>query len=218
MILLNKIKEWALEILFPSQCLGCGQKNIIWCAKCISKLSENERPCAEWIYPLFDYRDPMIKKSIWFLKYQGKKNVASVIGLLMQRRILEDLSELEMLENFREPIVIPIPLSKARLRERKFNQSLLIAEIIAREEKNMTLDNTVLLRAKDVAHQARLKNRAERRENMKNVFKINNPEKIKDRNVILIDDVVTTGATLSEARKTLKKAGAKKIIAFTFAH
>ena len=82
------------------------------------------------------------------------------------------------------------------------------------------LEKNILIKPKETKHQARIHNRGERLKNIIGSFAIKNTEKnlLKNRNIILIDDIITTGATLTEARKTLKKAGARKIIAFTVAH
>ena len=133
---------------------------------------------------------------------------------------MEELSELSVMENFREPLLIPIPLSPKRYRERGYNQ----AELICRElikidrNKNFKLEKNILIKPKETEHQARIKNRRERLENIVGSFSVKNVESIKNRNIILIDDITTTGATLAEARKILKKSGARKIIAFTVAH
>ena len=138
----------------------------------------------------------------------------------MYERILEELADLYQLENFREPILIPIPLAPKRKKERGFNQTLLICEklIDLDKNKNFKLEKDVLIKPKDGEHQARIEDRNKRLKNIIGSFSIKNMEKIKSRNIILIDDVTTTGATLNEARKILKKAGVKKVIAFTVAH
>ena len=127
------------------------------------------------------------------------------------------------MENFREPILIPIPLASKRKKERGFNQAELLCQKLVNIDKNnnFILEKNVLIKTKDQEHQARLKDRRDRLANIIGSFSIKNPkemQKIKNRNIILIDDVITTGATLSEARKTLKQFGAKKVIAFTIAH
>ena len=81
-----------------------------------------------------------------------------------------------------------------------------------------TNDFNILIKIKETEHQANIKERKDRLKNLSGSFSVKNAEMIKSRNIILIDDVITTGATLSEARKTLKQFGAKKIIAFTVAH
>ncbi|KKS56700.1 MAG: Competence protein F, partial [Candidatus Nomurabacteria bacterium GW2011_GWF1_42_40] len=82
----------------------------------------------------------------------------------------------------------------------------------------LKLEKDILIKPKDTKHQAHIENRSERLKNIIGSFTVKNSEIIKGRNIILIDDILTTGATLSEARKVLKRAGARKVIAFTVAH
>lgn len=112
--------------------------------------------------------------------------------------------------------VIPIPLSKDRLRERGFNQSLLLAKAVADHYRLNLVDN-VLKRTKETKTQSGLKDWEERKENVKNCFALENPELIKGKNIILVDDVYTSGATMNEAAETLRANGARKIIALVIA-
>ena len=225
--LLNTI----LGIIFPINCLACGQKGPELCLNCLANSPMAERESAKWIFPLYDYRHPPIKKAIWIFKYKEKKRLASIFAEMMYGRILEELSELFVLENFKDTILIPIPLSPKRYRERGYNQAELICKKLIELDKthlrhsvdaNFVLENNVLIKPKETIHQAHIENRATRLKNIIGSFAIKNPKenisKIKNRNIILIDDVTTTGATLSEARKILKQSGARKIIAFTVAH
>jgi predicted amidophosphoribosyltransferase len=82
----------------------------------------------------------------------------------------------------------------------------------------LVLEKNVLVKIEDTEHQARIKDRNVRLKNLAGTFAVKNPELIAKKNIILIDDVTTTGATLNEARRTLKKSGARKVIAFTVAH
>jgi len=216
-----------LDIVFPVNCISCKEKGSELCIKCITSLREAERECADWIFPLFDYRDPVVKKAIWFLKYKGKKRLAKILGEILYPRILEELSDLSQLKNFREPILIPIPLSKSRQRERGFNQAMLICENLIKldkdnypssKNKNFDLEKNVLIKIKNGEHQARIEDRGKRLKNIIGSFAVKNKNLIYKRNIILIDDVTTTGATLEEAKRVLKQAGAKKIVAFTIAH
>ncbi len=209
-----------LDIIFPVNCVSCGKGGFDLCKNCLSLSPQAERESAKWIFPLFDYRHPPIKKAISLLKYKGKKRLAEVFADVLYPKILEELSELSIMENFRDPLLVPIPLSPSRKRERGFNQSLLMCKKLIELDKNTNfkLEDTVLIKPKDTEHQARIEDRAKRMKNIIGTFAVKNTEKIKNRNIILIDDVTTTGATLSEARKILKEAGAKKIIAFTVAH
>jgi competence protein ComFC len=127
------------------------------------------------------------------------------------------------MENFREPILIPIPLSRERFRERSYNQTELICEELIRLDTSprahqLNLEKNILIKKIDTPHQAQIHDRSHRLKNVVGSFTLKNSDMINGKNIILIDDITTTGATLSEARKVLKKAGAKKIIAFTVAH
>src|SRR3989344_8595481 len=112
-----------LEVVFPAYCVSCGKSGLDFCVKCLAESPPAERESARWIFSLFDYRHPPIKKAIKLMKYRGKKRIAFVWAEVMYGKILEELSELYVMENFREPILIPIPLSSKRHRERGYNQS-----------------------------------------------------------------------------------------------
>lgn len=239
------ILDTILNIIFPVNCVSCGEKSFDLCLKCLSGSPPAERESANWIFPLFDYRHPPIKKSIWLLKYKGKKRLANVFAEILYGRIIEELSDLQMIENFKNIILIPIPLSKKRYRKRGYNQAELICRELMKIQKrnyltspsaplslsrrgagdevnvlneNFTLLKNVLIKIKETEHQVNIKERRDRLKNLSDSFAVKNPGLIKGRNIILIDDVLTTGATLTEAKKILKQNGAKKIIAFTIAH
>ncbi len=209
-----------LDIFFPTNCLNCGKAGQDLCTECLLSSPEAERESAEWIYPIFDYRHPAIKNAVWLLKYKGKKRLAKVFAEAIYGRILEELSDLAIMENFREIILVPIPLYRKRKWKRGFNQAELICRELVKLDANttFTLENKILVRITDGKHQAHIGSRGERLKNIVGSFAVKHAEKIKNRNIILIDDVTTTGATLSEAKKVLKQAGARKVIAFTVAH
>jgi competence protein ComFC len=223
---LNTILSNILDVIFPTKCLFCGKKNTDLCTECLVDIPSAERESAKWIFPLYDYRNPIIKKSLWMLKYSGKKRLAKVFAEGIYENMVEELSELAMMENFHEAILIPIPLSKRRYRERGFNQAELICEEIIkinnfRKNMNLKLENNILIKPKETEHQARIKDRNVRLKNIIGSFALKNTEAvelIKNKNIILIDDITTTGATLTEAKKILKLSGARKVIAFTVAH
>ena len=228
MIFLNTI----LGIVFPVKCVLCGKTGTDLCQECLKDAPGAERESAKWIFPLYDYRHPAIKKSLWFLKYKGKERLAKIFAEIIYEKILEELSELAILENFIDPILMPIPLSPKRYRERGYNQAALICEELININKdahlrhgvngelNFSMENNILIKPKETEHQARIKNRNMRLKNLVGSFAIKNEKQnlIKGRNIILIDDITTTGATLNEAKKILKHAGARKVIAFTVAH
>ena len=224
-----------LNIVFPVKCISCGKNGVDLCPTCLLDSPPAERESANWIFPVYDYRYPGIKKSLWLLKYSGKKRLAGVFAEIIYNKILEELSELSVMENFTEPILIPIPLSIQRHRERGYNQAELICREIIKidnlrlsaqaghgvdEKLKFSLEKNILIKIKETEHQARIKNRHTRLKNIIDSFAVKDAEKnkIKNKNIILIDDITTTGATLTEAKKVLKKAGARKVIAFTVAH
>jgi predicted amidophosphoribosyltransferase len=155
------------------------------CLDCLKEAPSAERESAKWIFPLYDYRHPAIKKSLWLLKYKNKKRLAGVFAEIIYDKILEELSELSVLENFVEPILIPIPLSPERYRERGYNQAELICrELIKinnlRDSVDLKLENNILTKIKETEHQARIKNRNERLKNLIGSFAVNNSELIKN--------------------------------------
>lgn len=209
-----------LDIIFPAKCLSCGTFGADLCIKCLFRTPPAERESLSWIFPLYDYRYPPLKKALWLLKYKGRKRLAKVFAEALYGRILEELSDLSIMENFRNVVLIPIPLSKERYRERGFNQAELICKELLKLDKgeNFTIISDVLIKPINTKHQAHIENRGERLKNIIGSFSAKNTNLILKKNIILLDDVTTTGATLSEARKVLKEAGARKVVAFTVAH
>ena len=207
-----------LDLLFPSACLSCRREGDYLCQECLNDLPLSENPEEDFIYSVFNYRDKTVKNTIWTLKYRRRHSIAKVLAQALSDKIAEEISELEMMENFTEPMLIPIPLSKKRLRERGFNQAEVLAAELEKINQKLCLEKNVLYKIKETQNQARLRNRNERLKNLRGCFAVRNPEKILGRNIILIDDVSTTGATLVEAKKILQKSGARKIIGLTLAH
>jgi len=233
--ILNTIKDSILNLVFPINCISCGVSGVDLCINCIRDFPSAERESAEWIFPLYDYRHPPVKKALWLLKYKDKKRLAKIFAEILYGNIIEELSDLSVMQNFTDAILIPIPLSKKRYRERGYNQAELICKELVKidqatylrdsvnmSKSNFTLIGDILIKPKETKHQAHIENRSERLKNIVGSFAVKNAEGnislIKGKNIILIDDITTTGATLAEARKILKQSGARKIIAFTIAH
>jgi ComF family protein len=110
-------------------------------------------------------------------------------------------------------LIVPVPLHPKRLRQRGFNQSGLLAGEFSRRIK-VPVSFDIVVRKKQTQPQTRLK-RGERLKNVKGAFEISGAERIRGRRILLIDDVFTTGTTLSECAKTLKKGGATEVYAIT---
>ena len=167
---------------------------------------------------LFHYKDPVARKAIWEIKYKGNKKIGEKFSKLLYEFIIEEIADEAVFANFTRPLLIPIPASRSTLKARGFNQCELIVKEMGKVsgKENFEIDFNALKKIKDTPHQSKLKNRAERLENLRDSFGAS--EKVKGRNIIVIDDVITTGATMREAMKTLRKAGAKKVIGFAIAH
>jgi len=133
--------------------------------------------------------------------------------------LIEEFSDLSVYSDFDKPILIPIPMHKKHLRERGYNQTELLAKELCKigGDSFCILRTDILQKIKNVPSQTKL-HRHKRLKNIIGAFGVKNPEKIKGRSVVILDDVTTTGATLNEARKTLHEAGAKKVIGVTVAH
>lgn len=218
MLKIKQIKNLILDIFFPRSKMD--KKIDLITAKdlfdrCLKTTHEKKN-----IVTIFSYDDNLIRQTIWSLKFRRNKKLAKVFAQILYDEILEKLSEEMLFSNFKKPILIPIPISRKRLRERGFNQT----ELIAKEMSLLDMSNSfvfkkdILVKHIDTPHQSRAKNKKERLENIKNSFSVKNKKEIKGKNIILLDDVTTTGATLNEAKKILRQNGAKKIICLTIAH
>ena len=195
-----KILSKILSVLFPQKCLGCKKENEILCQNCLEKISRPDTPYLKGVHIASNYQDLVLKKALWMLKYQDVKQLAQPLAELIKKRVWKKLET----EGW---IVIPVPLSKNKLRQRGYNQAELIAKAIS---SNARAD--ILFKKFHTKSQVEVKDKKDRLANLSGSFGITNPETVRGKKIILIDDVRTTGATLSEAKKVLKEAGAKKVI------
>jgi competence protein ComFC len=168
---------------------------------------------------LFDYSDPFVKHLIWTLKYKGNKKILRICAGRIYDIIIHELTELKTFSHFSDPLLLPIPISKQRKKKRGFNQMELVAKTLADLDRNtfFILELNILRKSKHTPPQTIL-GRKERLKNLRGCFEVVNKERIKNRNIILLDDVATTGSTLREARRVLLDAGARRVISFALAH
>ena len=182
-----------------------------------SKLLQGRETENKSIYALFDYRDEVIRHMVWALKYRRNRRVAQTFAVLLYDFLIEEFSDLSVYSDFYKPILVPIPLYKKRFRERGFNQSELLAKELVKIDNFCVLDTNILQKIKNTPHQTNL-HRHKRLKNVIDSFGVKNPDTIKNRNLVVLDDVTTTGATLNEAKKILLKAGAKKVVCVAIGH
>lgn len=221
---LKTIKHFLLDLLFPIECLNCQLEGDYFCNTCFQKIKFNSASdllkltsnlCAPELNQIFiagDYEDQLLQNLIIKYKYNFLSSLSRTLGrFLMEFWRLEN-QEIATL-NFKisqatnNYLVIPVPLAKKRLRWRGFNQAELLArEFSAYFNYGLNLD---LKRIKYRCPQADL-NESERIMNIQSAFTWTGGD-LKGQTILLIDDVITTGATLNEAAKVLKAAGATQI-------
>jgi ComF family protein len=154
-----------------------------------------------------------LRKAILELKFHRREYLGHRLGALLARSF-ETLPEPD------SAIVVPVPLHPSRKRQRGFNQAEVLARGLVRklrkEDRGLQLVVGSLGRTRATVPQIGLSARA-RRENVRGVFSVNRPEQVRKRTVVLIDDVMTTGATLSACAGALKRAGASRVLALSLA-
>jgi len=195
-----KIFKNILAVLFPQKCLGCKKENEILCPDCLLKINRPDTPYLNGVHIAANYQDLVLKKALWMLKYQSVKQLARPLAELIKERIWKKLET----ENW---LVVPVPLSKNKLRHRGYNQAELIAKELSGDVRA-----DILFKKFHTKSQVEVKDKEERLANIIGSFEVRNPETIRGKKIILIDDVLTTGATMREAKKVLKSAGAKKVV------
>jgi ComF family protein len=169
---------------------------------------------------MFDYRDPLIKKVIWELKYHHKRYLGGKLGQLLYEFFMEDISEMKIDVSGRSIFVIPVPISNKKTKIRGYNQALTIAKGFCHPAPAgiFELKDKIIIKKIETLPQARITNRQQRLKNVRGIFEIKNGDIVKGRTIIIIDDVTTTGGTISEIIKILKKSGAKSVVGFAVAH
>ena len=168
---------------------------------------------------LFSYRDPGVRALIHSVKYHRNKHAIELCAEALHSILLDELSD-RALFGADMPVLIPIPISKQRLRERGFNQTALIAQKLFEIDggNSFSIDTTSLIRHKNAPSQTSFTDKSEREKNIIGAFSVPNPAHIAGKEIILLDDVVTTGSTIFEAVRVLKEAGAQKIFPVALAH
>ncbi len=223
--MLSTIWKFILETIAPITCVSCGKHGQHLCSICQSNLPIAKQFCIVCgkisllgithnkckikkdpygVLAIFEYKNPSITKLI----IRGKYYFIPDCYLTLGSALCEYLKQQHLEIYFKNYILCPIPLSKARERWRGFNQSKIIAQVIA-DKLNLQIE-PALVRTRWTKTQKNLK-QAARQKNVSGCFALNNHVSVSGKSILLIDDVVTTGATLREATLSLKQAGAKNV-------
>ena len=232
----KKIQNFVLNLLYPQFCFNCGQEATSYlCEDCKSTLEilqshqkyssqkgeENKFSSSPFavardlkdLYFALPYQNLLIKNLIQKFKYQPfvRELAIPLTSLIITHFQLIEKSPTE----FFDFILIPVPLEKRKLKWRGFNQAEEIGKELSKFLK-ISLLNNVLAKIKETPSQVELSDE-ERKENIKGVFLVKNGELIRNRKILLVDDIYTTGSTLEECAKVLKEAGAKEIVGIVVA-
>src|SRR3989344_618026 len=206
-------KRWILDLIFPRSCVGCGSEGELLCASCRGGIAfESPRcpvcghrdlgglvcdHCGEQnglrrFFAPFPYRHPLVRKLLHTYKYTGVRDLSPILA-----------GEMHQFLNWYgiavppSALLLPVPLHPARESERGFNQSALLARELARQLGVEVC--YALRRTRNTLPQAGMTDNARRRENMAGAFAVTNPDAVRGKTVVLVDDVSTSGATLASA-------------------
>lgn len=208
---MNKIIENILNLIYPSVCGFCGKiSNEHLCKKCEIKIKEHginlirktKDTYFDELMCLFKYED-IIRDILIKYKFQNKAYLYKTFSKI----ILKNKKVCGFLKNY--DIIIPVPISKKRKRQRGYNQSYLIAKEIAKHI-GLKCEDKCLIKQKDTIEQSKL-DKKQRKINVQGAYKVINEEELINKSVLILDDVYTTGSTVNECAKMLKQSGVNKI-------
>jgi len=234
----KEIFEKILDFLFPRFCVGCGKEGGFVCEECLNKIREEELRCpycgkvnfsGEFcgphkrhssikgliFYTFFDKKDDskIIPKILYGFKYEGLRGLGEILALYMSKKLQKHF----LFKKKDKIIIVPLPLFFFKKLKRGFNQTEILSKYIA---SRLGLKNKkIIFKVKNTKPQVFL-SKEERKINVKNAFVLNpkiEPSEIKDKIIILIDDVYTTGSTLNSAAREIKRLRPSEIWGLVFA-
>ncbi|WP_294534666.1 ComF family protein [uncultured Pseudoflavonifractor sp.] len=207
-----------LDLLFPPRCvfcgrvLGSGEREI--CAQCQRTLPWLTEEAAEQTGEFFDKcvsplrYEGFVRDSIHRYKFKGMSRYAGIYGILTAQCVHDHLAG-------EYDLISWVPLSDRRKRERGYDQAFLLAQSAAVNLNDAAVET--LRKLRDTEAQSGLEHDERRRANVLGAYVCTDPELVAGKRILLIDDVITTGATISECARTLLTAGAEKVVCATLA-
>jgi len=208
--LFRQITTLLVDLIYPPRCAGCGHIDTFWCANCQKEI--DKLPLAERLEP----KEPLqavaasarhmgkLREAVQALKYENARYVAKPLG--------EKLSNCLRQQDWTIDLIVPVPLHTKRLAERGYNQAQLLAEQVA-SILDMRCEVNALQRIRETQSQVTISG-AERLENIKDAF-VANSQFVSGQSILVIDDVYTTGSTMSACGEALHSAGATKVYGLT---
>lgn len=213
-----RLFDFFIELLFPSEKYTARIQKLIETNTLASLPRANT--LRSNIISLFSYQDPHVKTLIKQIKYKHNHTFTKEITKLLYEEMLGTLSDEISFHLDDKPIVIPVPMSSSRKKERGYNQTENIILEIKLHDKQQVFDyrSDIVFKKENFKPQTQTSTRDQRLQNIKKAFLTKDPKIIKNRTFFIIDDVVTTGATISEIESLLMHYGANQVYAFTIAH
>ena len=188
------ILEKALNLFFPIKCGVCGKIGLPICKECEEKIKQYEINLVQKDkFFIYKYQD-IIRNLLLNYKFNDASYLANSFAYLIKN----NKKMYSILKSY--DIIIPVPLHKKRMNERGYNQTELIAKKL-----EIPIETKCLIKTKNIKPQS-TKTAKQRQIDIKNVFAIQNVDKIKNKKILLLDDIYTTGSTANECIKTLSKA------------
>jgi len=236
----HRFFNFLLDLIFPWTCLYCHKEvendyplckdcfhqipifDDFICPVCQRKLTSDrtlhqycrQKTKLEALGVVSSYQNNILKETIHNFKYKKIKSLVQPLSLLVIQFLENSFYFSQLSKN--NLLIIPLPLHLRKKRQRGFNQSELIAKEIA-NYFYLPCETDILLRVVNNSPQVSLENSDLRKENVKDIFRANKSKTIRNKTILLIDDIYTTGATMEEAAKTLKQNGVKKVIGLVLA-
>ena len=224
---MRTLKNFLLDLFFPKNCFGCQMEETHLCEDCISTLdilNFHQKFKTENLDDLYfalsyknkslKYEHRLIKKLIKRFKYSPfVKDLSQPLSSLIITHFKLCENPISFIQEKGDFIIIPVPLSQKRLKWRGFNQAEEIAKNLS-IYLNIPIFNNILIKNKETSFQSEI-SKEKRKRNLLNTFDCS--EGISDKRILLVDDIYTTGSTMEECSKILKKAGAKEVIGITIA-
>lgn len=232
------LREAIADILAPRVCVGCRVEGSWLCGPCVSAVERDPNiacvgcgrlsrfgvtcdPCRRdfplrGVVAIVSYRDAAIQQLIQMVKYASVRDAADAFAVLI-RNGLDHMAIAELRAQLgTSPLLVPVPLHRRRLAERGFNQSACIAEALRATGWGTVAPDGAFVRRKCSLPQS-TSGPAQRFTNVENVFTCNTPAVVAGTPIVIVDDVVTTGATMAACARELRRVGAGPVWGFALA-